>query len=90
MAIRGSYEAALRTGVTTALDANKRGSQQGRIQDFQIEGAQKIMRSAHYYEHEARSPLQPGSIIRRARIEALEAYDCRWSLMLSEHYFEEF
>ena len=41
---------------------------QGRIQDFQIEGAQKIM--CRQRTSQARSPLRPGS---RARLRALEA-----------------
>ena len=43
---------------------------QGRIQDFHLRGAQKIMCADTHHKHEARSPLRSGS---RTRLRALEA-----------------
>ena len=60
---------------------------QGRIQDFHLGGAQKIICANAYYERKLRSPFRQGS---RARLRALEAlgffnapYSAIWALCLS-------
>ena len=47
----------------------------GRIQDFHLEGVQKVMCAQAHHEHEARYPLRPGSRARSRTPEALGVFD---------------
>ena len=61
---------------------------QGGIQDFQIEGAQKIMDAAHIPWHEARNPLRPtrsrAPFEGPGRFRVLDPFHCYLSLILKQ------